>query len=393
MNAVGIDIGQATHVVAVCADGERSARRGIRRISATRAGFDELDRWLAQQSPVSRVVLESSGHYWMSLVSHLSTQGQPVALINPLASKYFAKRHLSRAKSDPADARTLATLAMVDQPAVADPLVGAELREAARFALRLVEEQARLTQRIVRLIDLGFPELRAVWDDPTCTSALAVLRIAPTARTAARKRIETLARANHGPGQRAIGRAKAEQIHRLAQRTIAVGELEDQVAFEMQLLIAQHDVLERQIAQAEGRVAGMLDSEIARRLQTIPGCGPAITATLIAEIGHIQRFSSFDRLVAFAGVHAKEQSSGQTGADPQTSWRMAKTGSPYLRTALYRLAVVGIQHNPVLKALYARKRAAGKSKMNALGHCMKKALAIVWGVWRSGRDFDPELNS
>lgn len=79
---------------------------------------------------------------------------------------------------------------------MADLLSGAELREAARFAMRLVDEQARLTQDIVRLIDLGFPGLRAVWDDPTCTSALAVLRIAPTVRTAARKRIETLARAN-----------------------------------------------------------------------------------------------------------------------------------------------------------------------------------------------------
>jgi len=25
--------------------------------------------------------------------------------------------------------------------------------------------------------------------------------------------------------------------------------------------------------------------------------------------------------------------------------------------------------------------------MNAVGHCMKKALAIVWGVWRSGEDY------
>lgn len=72
---------------------------------------------------------------------------------------------------------------------------------------------------------------------------------------------------------------------------------------------------------------------------------------------------------------------------------MAKTGSPYLRVALYRLAVVGIQHNQVLKVHFARKRAAGKSKMNARGRCMKKALAIVWGVWRSGREFDPELSS
>lgn len=39
---------------------------------------------------------------------------------------------------------------------------------------------------------------------------------------------------------------------------------------------------------------------------------------------------------------------------------------------------------------YARKRAAGKSTMNALGHCMRKALSLVWGVWRNGRDFDPD---
>jgi hypothetical protein len=40
------------------------------------------------------------------------------------------------------------------------------------------------------------------------------------------------------------------------------------------------------------------------------------------------------------------------------------------------------------KGTRARKRGAqGKSTMNAVGHCMKKALAIVWGVWRSGMDF------
>jgi len=27
--------------------------------------------------------------------------------------------------------------------------------------------------------------------------------------------------------------------------------------------------------------------------------------------------------------------------------------------------------------------------MNALGHCMKKSLAIVWAIWRSDRDFQP----
>lgn len=28
--------------------------------------------------------------------------------------------------------------------------------------------------------------------------------------------------------------------------------------------------------------------------------------------------------------------------------------------------------------------------MNALGHCMRKALSLVWGVWRNGKDFDAQ---
>jgi transposase len=278
---------------------------------------------------------------------------------------------------------------MADQPRTREPLAGAELREAARFAMHLVEEQSRVDTKIVRLIDLGFPELEQAYDDPTCTSALAVLRLAPTAQAVARKRISTLADANRGPGHRAVGPTKAAQIAALAKDTIAPPELAAQLGFQMELRIAQHDLLEQQIDVAEARVAELLDGELARRLQTIPGVGPAICATLIAEIGEIQRFSDFDQLVAYAGVHPAEKSSGQKGG-PETSWRMAKTGNTYLRAALYRMSVVGLQHNPTIAAHYARKRAQGKTKMNALGHCMKKSLAIVWGIWRGGHDFTPE---
>ena len=69
---------------------------------------------------------------------------------------------------------------------------------------------------------------------------------------------------------------------------------------------------------------------------------------------------------------------------------MAKTGNAHRRAALYRMSLVGLQHNPTITAHYLRKRAQGKSKMNALGHCMKKSLAVVWGSWRGGHDFQPE---
>ena len=389
--SVGVDIGAYKHAAAVCRQGEREAERKALKISANRQGFEELEAWMTRQpEPVGTVVMESSGHYWFNLASHLRRRGYEVAVVNPLEAKYFAKSRLQRSKSDPADARTLAALGMRDQPRTSDPLGGAELKQASRFAMRLVREQAQACQRIQRLVDIGFPELREAWDDPTCMSALAVLRKAPSAKAVVRLRLDTLAKVKRpGDGARAIGAAKATQLKQLATESVAAPELEAQVTFEMQVLISQYDLYEQQIAAAEKNLQSLLDGETARRLLTIPGVGPATAATLMAEIGDIWRFEDVDQLLAYAGVHPKEQSSGKKGANPETSWTMAKTGNAYLRAAAYRMAVVGIQHNPIIREHYARKRAAGKSKMNAVGHCMSKSLSLVWGVWRGGKDFDP----
>jgi transposase len=387
---VGIDIGGRTHAVARCREGASRADREILRVSQSRAGFSALDAWLERQAePVTLVTMESSGHYWMPLAAHLARRALPTAVVNPLAAKYFAKSRLSRTKSDPADARSLAEMAMRDRPSARDPLAGVELRQAARFAMNLVSEQARVCQRLLRLVELGFPELGELFDDPTCRTAREVLRIAPTARAATRRRTSTLANANAGPGRRRLGEVKARRLQAAAAETIAVPELEAEVAFEVEHLLDQYDLLERQIEAADRRVAELLDGELARRLQTIPGVGPSIAATLLAEIGDIDRFADFDQLLAYAGAHPAERSSGRKGANPETAWHMSKAGNSHLRAAAYRMAVVGVQHNPVIAAHYARKRAAGKSKMNALGHCMRKALSLVWGVWRNGQDFDP----
>jgi transposase len=391
MVTVGIDIGRRTHLVARCRDGMSRADRETLRVSQSRAGFASLDAWLERQpEPVTLMAMESSGHYWMPLASHLRRREVPVAVVNPLAAKYFAKSRLARTKSDPADARSLAEMAMRDSPPTRDPLAGAELRQAARFAMTLVTEQATVCQRLIRLVDLGFPELGELFDDPTCRTAREVLRIAPTARAATRRRTATLANANAGSGRRRLGVTKAERLQAAAADSIAVPELDAEVAFEVGLLLDQYDLLERQIEAADRRVAGLLDGETARRLRTIPGVGPSIAATLLAEIGDIDRFTDFDQLLAYAGVHPAEHSSGRKGSNPETAWHMSKAGNSHLRAAAYRMALVGVQHNPVIAAHYARKRAAGKSKMNALGHCMRKALSIVWGVWRNGADFDPD---
>jgi transposase len=184
-----------------------------------RGGFELLDAWMGRQGEVSLVVMESSGHYWMPVASHLRSQGRVVAVVNPLRAKYFAKSRLQRTKSDPADARMLAVLGMSTRPTPREPLQGSELREASRFVMTLVQEQAKVCQRLQRLIDLAFPELGDTFEDPSCASALAVLRVA------------SLAAMKAPGGKRSLGAKKAIELKALAERSVAPPELEVQMAF------------------------------------------------------------------------------------------------------------------------------------------------------------------
>jgi transposase len=52
----------------------------------------------------------------MPLAAHPRRRAIPVAVVNPLAAKYFAKSRLGPTKSDPADARSLAEMAMRHRP-------------------------------------------------------------------------------------------------------------------------------------------------------------------------------------------------------------------------------------------------------------------------------------
>ncbi len=55
----------------------------------------------------------------------------------------------------------------------------------------------------------------------------------------------------------------------------------------------------------------MQDSEACQLIQSIPGIGRTLSATIMAEIGEIGRFENTRKLVAFAGVDPRVHQSGQ----------------------------------------------------------------------------------
>ena len=146
----------------------------------------------------------------------------------------------------------------------------------------------------------------------------------------------------------------------------------------------------------QARILG-IEVELVRRaerlpayalLRTIPGVGPTVGAILVAEIGDIAWYTHFAQLRKLAGLDIIRQQSGQWAG----SGRISKAGRALLRWALYQ-AAVGAARSPAWRArreaLIAKRQGDRYAFFKATVELSAKLLRLVWGVWRSGRPYDP----
>jgi transposase len=122
------------------------------------------------------------------------------------------------------------------------------------------------------------------------------------------------------------------------------------------------------------------------RLQTIPGVGPYIAASVIGEIQNMERFKTAHTLTAYVGLDPKIRQSGKA---LNSTGRLTKRGSSYLRRSIFIAASVARQYDPNMKALYNKKRNEGKGYKVATIVVARKLLTIIRAVWLSEQDYDP----
>lgn len=145
----------------------------------------------------------------------------------------------------------------------------------------------------------------------------------------------------------------------------------------VQQRIARHlGVLEEELAELDDDLGRTLrQSPLWREredlLRSVPGIGPTLAATLLADLPEL---GSLDRrqVAALVGVAPLNRDSG-TLRGKRTTWG----GRASLRAALYMATLVATRFNPVLRAFYLRLCGAGKPKKVALTACMRKLLCIL----------------
>lgn len=139
--------------------------------------------------------------------------------------------------------------------------------------------------------------------------------------------------------------------------------------------------LERELASIDADIDDAVRGSPAWRetedlLASVPGIGPIIARTLIAELPELGRLDR-KKIAALAGLAPFPRQSRQ--------WRgrsFIGGGRTSVRAALFMGAMVARRHNPVLNAFFERLLTAGKPRLVALIAVARKLLTILNAILR-----------
>jgi len=176
---------------------------------------------------------------------------------------------------------------------------------------------------------------------------------------------------------------------RKAEKTRLQGPISPPVQAGLQRHLAW---LDAEIASADDDIDRMIRQSPAWRadeelIRSVPGAGPVLARTLIAEMPELGRLNS-RQIAALVGVAPFNRDSGK-----MRGTRSVWGGRAQVRSVLYMATVCAVRHNPPLKAAYERLRQAGKPPKLALTACMRRLIVTINAMLKSRSTWDPDLTA
>lgn len=389
MYIVGVDIAKRKHE-AIVIDSEGAILCKPFSFTNDAAGFAKLLfklNALSDRPEDFEVGMESTSHYWYALKEALDRRGYLVHVLNPIQSNALRGLYIRQVKNDSRDSFLIAEVIRFGRYTEGQILVPElyTLRELCRARCYLADMAGDVRKKIIALLDQVFPEYESVFSDILGVASSALLLRASTPREMMNLDDQEMCRILSKASNNKFRMAKVQQIKELAAQSFGTTVSDIAIA----LLIKQHVLHLRFLNQQIKEIS----SDINRRFSqfdtcvcTIPGVGRNLGPVIFSEIGDISRFSSAAKLAAFAGIDPTVTQSGQfTG----THNHMSKRGSPYLRRAIWQAATIIVQTDPVMQAFFQKKRAEGKTYMNAIGHVTRKLTNIIYAVMRDNKPYKP----
>lgn len=386
MIIVGIDIAKRNHEATVIDESGKTL--GRLSFANSNSGAEKLLSFIEQNNSDNDMVvfgMEATGHYWLSLYSFLIERDFTVYVINPIQSDGLRNLYIRKSKNDLKDSFIIAEIIRFGRftdTQLADENTLA-LKQLCRYRSYLVDQVAELKLKSIAILDQIFPEYEKLFSDIFGTSSKSLLLEYTTPEELLTISTEHLAQFLAKCSRGRFNLEKAQQIQDAAKNTFGIKIACEAFSFQLKQIIEQIQFLENHIKELENQI-DVYFKPLDSHLTSIPGIGVVIAATIESEIGDINRFSSPEKLVAFAGLDPTVKQSGEFNG---TRNRMSKRGSPYLRRAIWQAAICSLQYNQVLKEFYNKKRLEGKAHGTAVGAVARKLTYVIFAIMRDKTDY------
>ena len=375
---VGVDIAKYEHVASILDSESGELRLDSFRFSNDLKGFESLLSHLSELNREDVMIgFESTAHYHQAFFSYLNGVGYECILINPLIISRFRKLSLRDAKNDNIDSSIIAQFLSFEHSHLrSEEFVMNDLEELCIQRDYLTKASTALKIKLVSYLDRVFPELESTIPKGTLhTKGLsAILKEYPTAKMIAETRTDHLVNIAKKASRKRYKEAMVRKIREAAKTS--AGFHSDALALKIRQSIESLESMEKQIDEVES-VLCSLPTVQNSPLHKIKGINSVEIAYILSAIISIDRFSSPQKLIAYAGLDPKVRQSGTWEAK---TTRMSKRGNVLLRYALIWAANNVRKHSPSMKAYYEKKRSQGKGYYSALGHCAAKLCRYIFFI-------------
>ena len=383
---VGIDVAKDKHDCFIMnSEGEVLAQPFT--ILNNKEGFDFLYEKIkaVSSSDKIKVGLEATGHYSYNIIGFLLNKGLATFILNPLHTNLYRKSlSLRKKKTDKIDSKTIAMMLLSDVSLKSYSDISyhnEDLKSLTRYRFSKVEERAKLKTSLSRLAQILFPELEKLVPTLHMTSIYQLLEEFPSASAIASVHLTRLTNLLSKASKGHYDRETAIKIRDAAKNSI--GSNMPAKSLELKHTIKLIRALTIDIDEIEAEISKMMD-KIASPITTIPGIGRNMGAMIISEIGDFSRFSSPDKILAYAGF---SPSTYQSGKLDNCYAHMEKRGSHYLRYALFQAAQLVFHWDSTFSAYLAKKRAEGKHYYIAISHVVKKLVRVIFHLEKTKQAF------
>ena len=391
MNSVGIDISKGRSTVAVMRPFGEVVISPFE-VRHTDSELSKLARQLKSLDGETRVVMEATGNYHAPVAKLLHDAGLYVSVVNAKLVHGYGNNELRRVKTDRKDAVKLANYGL-DRWLTLPRYVPEEntrllLKNCYRQYRQYSKVQTVLKNNLISLLDTVFPNVNRLFSSPVrgdgsekwvdfVAEFWHCRCVTEKSEKAFTNKYQRWCR-KHGYN---YSEAKAHAIHSEANGHIGVMPKSETT----KLLVEQ--------AVAQLRATSVALTALKREMLTLAaqlpeypvvmgmfGVGPTLGPQLIAEIGDVRRFYSKKALVAYAGLDAPPNDSGDVTGKHKS---MSKIGASSLRRTLFLVMSVYLQNAPLDEPIFRfmdKKRAEGKPYRVYMMASANKFLRIYYAT-------------